>query len=66
MLTGGFHIHNAPTEKDNVIIEWLKHFMPDQIGVCHCSGVDKFALFYSLFGNRVFYNHTGCVKEIEL
>lgn len=66
MLTGGFHIHNAPTEKDNAIIEGLKHFMPDQIGVCHCSGVDKFALFYSLFGNKVFYNHTGCVKEIEL
>lgn len=66
MLIGGFHIHNAPAAKDNVIIEGMKDLLPDQIGVCHCSGVDKYALFHSLWGDRVFYNHTGCVKEIEL
>lgn len=35
-------------------------------GVCHCSGVDKYALFHSICGDKVFYNHTGCVKEIDL
>lgn len=66
MLIGGFHIHNAPSEKDDVIIEGLKHLLPDELGVCHCSGVDKYALFHSIWGDKVFYNHTGCVKEIEL
>lgn len=66
MVIGGFHIHNAPSEKDVAIIEGLKQSVPDQLGVCHCSGVDKYALFHSIWGDKVFYNHTGCVKEMDL
>ena len=66
MIIGGFHIHNASPDKDNVIVAGLKDSLPDELGVCHCSGVDKYAFFFSLWGNMVFYNHTGCVKEIEL
>lgn len=66
MLIGGFHIHNALSEKDEVIVDGLKESLPDELGVCHCTGVDKYAFFYSLWGNKVFYNHTGCIKEIEL
>lgn len=66
MIIGGFHIHNASPDKDNVIVAGLKDSLPDELGVCHCSGVDKYAFFYSLWGDMVFYNHTGCVKEIEL
>ena len=66
MIIGGFHIHNASSEKDDAIVDGLKNLLPDELGVCHCTGVDKYALFYSHFGDKVFYNHTGCVKEMNL
>ena len=65
LVLGGFHIHNAETEKFNVITSYLKKVQPKRIGICHCTGIDKYALFYQQFGNRVFYNYTGKVIEIE-
>lgn len=66
MILGGFHIHNASSDKDDIIVDGLKSSLPDELGVCHCTGVDKYALFYSLWRDKVFYNHTGCIKEVEL
>lgn len=66
MIMGGFHIHHASAEKDQVIVEGLQKSLPEELGVCHCTGVDKYAVFYSVWGSRVFYNHTGCVKEFDL
>lgn len=66
MIIGGFHIHNVPLDKDDAIVAGLKNSLPDELGVCHCSGVDNYAFFYSLWGDMVFYNHTGCVKDLEL
>ncbi|MFV0586361.1 MBL fold metallo-hydrolase [Bacteroides reticulotermitis] len=59
LLLGGFHIHNAEEQKYGVIADYLRKFLPHRIGVCHCTGVDKYALFYREFGERVFYNYTG-------
>lgn len=58
-LAGGFHIHNAKDEKFRIIADYLKDNLPKQIGICHCTGIDKYALFRQTFGDRVFYNHTG-------
>ncbi len=59
LLAGGFHIHNAQDEKFSIIADYLTNNLPEQIGICHCTGIDKYALFRQTFGNRVFYNHTG-------
>jgi len=59
LLAGGFHIHNAKDEKFNIIADYLKNNLPEQIGICHCTGIDKYALFRQIFGGRVFYNYTG-------
>ena len=61
LLLGGFHIHNAEEQKYHVISDYLQRYMPRQIGVCHCTGVDKYAFFCKDFGDRIFYNHTGRV-----
>ena len=61
LLLGGFHIHNAEEQKYHVISDYLQRYMPRQIVVCHCTGVDKYAFFCKDFGDRIFYNHTGRV-----
>ncbi len=63
LLLGGFHIHNAEESKYQVIADYLHEYLPQKIGVCHCTGVDKYAFFYKDFGDRIFYNYTG--KQIE-
>ena len=65
LILGGFHIHNAETEKFNVIAHYLAANPPERMGTCHCTGVDKYALFHQQFNNRVFYNYTGSVIGIE-
>ena len=59
LLAGGFHIHNAKDEKYSIIADYLKNNLPEQIGICHCTGIDKYALFRQTFGDREFYNYTG-------
>ena len=63
LLLGGFHIHNAEESIYQVIADYLHEYLPQKIGVCHCTGVDKYASFYKDFGDRIFYNYTG--KQIE-
>lgn len=64
LLLGGFHIHNAENEKFNVISAFLGVNLPKRLGVCHCTGVDKYALFRQQYNDRVFYNYTGWVETI--
>ena len=58
------HIHNAEEEKFNVISAFLGMKLPKRLGVCHCTGIDKYALFRQQFNDRVFYNYTGWVETI--
>ena len=64
LVMGGFHIHNAGIEKFNVISAFLGMKLPKRLGVCHCTGIDKYALFRQQFNDRVFYNYTGWVETI--
>lgn len=66
LLLGGFHIHNAEEQKYQVIADYLQGYLPRQVGVCHCTGVDKYAFFYKDFGDRIFYNHAGKVIRTDI
>lgn len=63
LLLGGFHIHTAAREKFDTIADYLAQNQPKTLGVCHCTGIEKFALFKERFGST-FYAHTG--KQIEI
>lgn len=64
LLQGGFHIHNAENEKFDAIANYFEHDCPQQIAVCHCTGVDKYALLQQHFGDKVVYEYTGEMIEI--
>lgn len=65
LLLGGFHIHNAEKQKYQIIADYLQEYLPRQIGVCHCTGVDKYAFFFKDFGDRAFYNYTGKLIQTD-
>lgn len=59
LLFGGFHIHNASKQKFYTIADFLEHNPVRMLGVCHCTGIDNYALFKQKFGDKVFYGYTG-------
>ena len=65
LLLGGFHIHNAEKQKYQIIADYLQEYLPRQIGVCHCTGVDKYAFFFKDFGDRAFYSYTGKLIQTD-
>jgi len=58
LLLGGFHIHNAEESKYQVIADYLHEYLPQKIGVCHCTGVDKYASSGEIRASRI---HKGVI-----
>ncbi len=66
LILGGFHIKDCSTSQYVTITNYLEEISPKLIGVCHCTGIDKYAdLKYSL-NAEVFYNYTGNLLEIDI
>ena len=63
MVIGGYHIHKAPQDKCSIIATYFQKMPNTRVGVCHCTGVDKFAVLAAQLGDRVFYNHTGLIMD---
>ena len=61
---GRLSYSQSEEEKFNVISAFLGMKLPKRLGVCHCTGIDKYALFRQQFNDRVFYNYTGWVETI--
>lgn len=64
MVLGGFHLKDSGNAQCEIVYGYLKETGPGLIGVCHCTGVDKYVKLKSDFGDRVFYNMTGNFIEI--
>ena len=62
LVLGGFHIRTAGVGKYSVIARYLSDNLPQRLGVCHCTGVDQYALFHQSFADRLFYSYTGWVE----
>lgn len=59
LILGGFHIKDCTTYQYVTITNFLSKISPKLLGVCHCTGVDKFAELQSQCDSKVFYNHTA-------
>ncbi len=59
LILGGFHIKECATAQYEEIINYIKQIQPKNIGVCHCTGVEKYALMRNDCFSPVFYNFTG-------
>lgn len=64
LVLGGFHLKDCPEEQYNTVVDALKQATPGLIGVCHCTGVDKYCDLRRDIGDGVIYNFCG--NRIEL
>ncbi len=59
LILGGFHTKNCTNEQYEYIVQYFRQLHPKSIGVCHCTGVEKYAEMANKCGVPVFYNFTG-------
>lgn len=59
LVLGGFHLSKSPDDMVDKLIRELSTFDIENLGCCHCTGVEKYARIKSFFGDRAFYNCTG-------
>jgi len=58
-IVGGFHLKDCSTEQYIELTWFLRQLRLNNMGVCHCTGVDKFADMREECDTHVFYNFTG-------
>lgn len=59
LILGGFHMKNCSDLQYQEIMQYLKKLNPASIGVCHCTGIDRYADMRNSYSFEVFYNYTG-------
>lgn len=64
MVLGGFHTRASCNERMNLIKTCFQNHGVRSLGICHCTGIDKYAELKSWFEKEAFYNYTG--NEINL
>ncbi len=63
-IIGGFHIKDCGKTQYESIVNYLKEIKPKSIGVCHCTGVERYADIRNECKAHVFYNYTGSIIEV--
>ncbi|MCX6236849.1 MAG: hypothetical protein NTY07_04685 [Bacteroidia bacterium] len=64
LILGGFHMKDCTTEQYVQITHYFRILQPESIGVCHCTGIEKYAEMYYGCEAHLFYNFTG--NEINI
>jgi len=59
LIIGGFHMKDCSDLQYKEITEYLRKLNPESIGVCHCTGIEKYADLRNSCSFKVFYNYTG-------
>lgn len=64
LLLGGFHVKDDTPEEIARLVAELDRLGVGRLGVCHCTGVDGYAVIKALRRESSFYNHAGNVMEL--
>lgn len=64
-VIGGFHINNCSEAQYNALVSFFEKNLPVSMGVCHCTGIEKYAELKHDLRTHLFYNDTGNLVEIE-
>ncbi|MGQ9631292.1 MAG: MBL fold metallo-hydrolase [bacterium] len=64
-VLGGMHLAGAKAEHIDDVIEALKGFDIDRIGISHCTGTLASIMLFNTFGDRVFFNNTGETLTVD-
>jgi 7,8-dihydropterin-6-yl-methyl-4-(beta-D-ribofuranosyl)aminobenzene 5'-phosphate synthase len=64
LVLGGFHTKDCNEENFKIVLEYFQDNMPKSLGVCHCTGIDKYAALKQNLNTRVYYNYTGTITEL--
>jgi len=59
LILGGFHMKDCTPEQYRHITAYLQQARPQSIGVCHCTGIERYAALKSDCDAQLFYNCTG-------
>lgn len=59
LILGGFHIKECTISQYEEIVNYLRVLQPQTMGVCHCTGIEKYALMQNDFHSNISYNFTG-------
>ncbi|SDB93211.1 MBL fold metallo-hydrolase [Williamwhitmania taraxaci] len=64
LILGGFHMKSCSVEQYVHVTHYLRMLRPVSVGVCHCTGLEKFADMYHECEAHLYYSYTG--KEVVL
>jgi 7,8-dihydropterin-6-yl-methyl-4-(beta-D-ribofuranosyl)aminobenzene 5'-phosphate synthase len=59
LILGGFHMKDCTPDQYQHIINYFRQLNPRSIGVCHCTGIEKFNDLNNDLEADVYYNYTG-------
>ena len=63
-ILGGFHLKQYNLSQNKRLIKFFKKIKPEQLHLCHCTGVESFSDFKKAFPKKTYYNYTGNQKNI--
>jgi 7,8-dihydropterin-6-yl-methyl-4-(beta-D-ribofuranosyl)aminobenzene 5'-phosphate synthase len=65
LILGGFHMKDCTVEQYVQVMYYFRTLQPESVGVCHCTGLEKFADLHRECEAHLFYNYTGNVITIK-
>ena len=63
-VVGGFHLLGCTPEQQEATVSYFEQLAPKSLGICHCTGIDRYGAFAQRLGSTVFYNSTGTTFEL--